>query len=54
MTLFYREDDVCATAYFYLDKPENGLPKIQCLDIRTNKVSTEKLGVDGNDELLEN
>jgi hypothetical protein len=24
-TNFYREDDVSATAYFYLDKPENGL-----------------------------
>jgi len=23
---FYREDDVSATAYFYLDKPVSGLP----------------------------
>ena len=52
MTLFYREDDVCSTAYFYLDKPENGLPEIQSLKIRTEKVSTKKFGVDGNDELL--
>ena len=25
---FYRQDDVSATAYFYLDKPENGLPPL--------------------------
>jgi hypothetical protein len=28
-THFYRSDDVSATAYFYLDRPENGLPAIQ-------------------------
>ena len=27
-TNFYRSDDVSATAYFYLDRPENGLPPI--------------------------
>jgi hypothetical protein len=27
-TNYYREDDVCATAYFYLDRPENGLPPL--------------------------
>jgi hypothetical protein len=27
-TNYYRQDDVSATAYFYLDKPENGLPAI--------------------------
>jgi hypothetical protein len=27
-TNFYRSDDVAAVAYFYLDKPENGLPAI--------------------------
>lgn len=26
---YYRQDDVCATAFFYLDKPENGLPPLQ-------------------------
>lgn len=26
--LFYREDDWCATSYFYLDRPENGLPPL--------------------------
>ncbi len=25
-TNMYRRDDVCATAFFYLDRPENGLP----------------------------
>ncbi len=25
---FYRQDDVSATAYFYLDRPENGLPAL--------------------------
>ena len=33
-TNFYRSDDVCATAYFYLDRPENNLPEIQPLDER--------------------
>jgi hypothetical protein len=27
-TNFYRSDDVAAVAYFYLDRPENGLPRI--------------------------
>lgn len=26
---YYRQDDVCATAFFYLDTPENGLPPLQ-------------------------
>lgn len=26
---YYRQDDVCATAFFYLDRPENGLPPLQ-------------------------
>ena len=33
---FYREDDVSSTAYFYLDKPENGLPKIANVEKRVN------------------
>ncbi len=33
--LFEREDDWSATAYFYLDKPENGLVKIMPCDERT-------------------
>lgn len=34
-TNFYRQDDVSATAYFYLDKPGNGLPALQPVAIRT-------------------
>ncbi len=33
-TNFYRSDDVSATAYFYLDKPENKLPAIQPVEER--------------------
>lgn len=35
-TNFYRSDDVCATAYFYLDAPTNGLPAIQPASVRVN------------------
>jgi hypothetical protein len=31
---FYRSDDVSATAYFYLDKPENNLPELPPVEIR--------------------
>lgn len=31
---YYREDDYCATALFYLDRPENGLPALAPLDER--------------------
>jgi hypothetical protein len=37
-TNYYRSDDVSATAYFYLDKPENELPQLQSLKIRTTKL----------------
>ncbi len=33
-TNFYRSDDVSATAYFYLDRPENKLPELPPLEIR--------------------
>jgi len=33
-TNFYRSDDVSATAYFYLDKPENKLPALPPLALR--------------------
>ncbi|MEN8248783.1 MAG: glycoside hydrolase family 172 protein [Bacteroidota bacterium] len=33
-TNFYREDDVSATAYFYLDKPFSNLPELQNVDVR--------------------
>ena len=32
---FYRQEDYCATAYFYLDKPVNGLPVLAALAVRT-------------------
>lgn len=31
---FYREDDLCATSYFYLDSPVNDLPSIPGFDVR--------------------
>jgi hypothetical protein len=31
---FYRSDDVSATAYFYLDKPESDLPELPPVEIR--------------------
>lgn len=34
-TNFYRRDDVCAVALFYLDAPENNLPRIASLNERT-------------------
>ena len=37
-TNYYRSDDLSATAYFYLDKPENNLPEIQPAVIRKTKL----------------
>ena len=34
-TNFYRRDDVCATAFFYLDRTESDLPPIQDVTART-------------------
>ncbi|MCG8306882.1 MAG: hypothetical protein MI975_05770, partial [Cytophagales bacterium] len=31
---YYRSDDVSATSYFYLDRPENNLPRLQPLEDR--------------------
>jgi len=31
---YYRSDHVCATAYFYLNKPENNLPELPSLELR--------------------
>jgi len=33
-TNFYRSDDVCATAYFYLNTPSNNLPALQPVALR--------------------
>jgi hypothetical protein len=35
---FYREDDYCTTAYFYLDRPASALPPLPPIDVRTNKL----------------
>jgi hypothetical protein len=32
---FQREDDFSSTAYFYLDRPDNGLPQMPGIDVRT-------------------
>lgn len=40
--IFYRTDDVCATAYFYLNKPTSNLPSLQALNIRVYKLSGTK------------
>ena len=40
--LFYRTDDVCSTAYFYLDKPVSRLPALQGLDIRLHNLKQAK------------
>jgi hypothetical protein len=37
-TNYYRSDDVCATAYFYLDKPESNLPELPSLGLRLAKL----------------
>ena len=36
--MFYRSDDVSSTAYFYLDKASDDLPKLQNVDVRTYKI----------------
>lgn len=42
-TNFYRQDDVSATAYFYIDKPTNNLPALQPVKTRTANL-TDKRG----------
>jgi len=39
--MFYRSDDVSATAYFYLDRPDSGLPVLQPVSIRTYGVNAK-------------
>jgi len=43
-TNFYRCDDVCATAYFYLDKPESNLPELPSLDLRLRNLQEKVHG----------
>lgn len=38
---FYRSEDYCATAYFYLDKPSNDLPPLPPVGLRTANLSRE-------------
>ncbi|HTE25893.1 glycoside hydrolase family 172 protein [Flavitalea sp.] len=40
--LFYRTDDLCSTAYFYLDKPSDDLPSLQPLSIRLHNLKQPK------------
>jgi hypothetical protein len=35
---FYRQDDYCAAAYFYLDRPSHDLPPLPLLEERTAKI----------------
>jgi hypothetical protein len=35
---FYREDDYCATAYFYLDNPGHELPPLPSMEVRLNEI----------------
>lgn len=37
---FYRRDDVCATAYFYLDRPSNNLPPLPPLELRMKHLNS--------------
>ena len=41
-TNFYRQDDVSATAYFYLNKPSSNLPTLQSVDLRTADLTDEE------------
>ena len=40
--MFYRSDDVSATAYFYLVKPVSDLPPLQSLKIRTYRLQKKE------------
>lgn len=41
-TNFYRSDDVSATAYFYLDRPQSNLPLLQPLEIRVTQLYADE------------
>jgi len=38
---YYRQDDVSATSYFYLDKPYSNLPDLQSVEIRTANIAKQ-------------
>ncbi|MCB0433937.1 MAG: DUF2961 domain-containing protein, partial [Mangrovimonas sp.] len=39
---FYRQDDVSATAYFYLDEPSSSLPALKGLENRTVQLPSKE------------
>lgn len=39
---FYRSDDLSAVAFFYLNSPENGLPKMAGIELRTKGIDNQK------------
>lgn len=47
-TNFYRSDDVSATAYFYLDKPENNLPELPPIELRMKDLEKRVFSVIGS------
>lgn len=42
---FYRRDDVCATVYFYLDKPSSNLPRLSDVGSRLAEMQEKVWGV---------
>jgi len=40
-TNYYRQDDVCAVAYFYLDSPVNDLPPLAPVQKRIENLKTK-------------
>jgi hypothetical protein len=38
---YYRETDICAVAFFYLDRPVNGLPPIESVEDRISGLPTD-------------
>jgi hypothetical protein len=46
-TNFYRSDDVCATAYFYLNKPSSELPALPSVELRTKNLKEKVFEVLG-------
>ncbi|HNT35164.1 MAG TPA: DUF2961 domain-containing protein [bacterium] len=49
---FYREDDWCATAFFYLNKPENGLPALADYAERVAYISDKPEGAPQSNEAI--
>ncbi|MDR1813439.1 MAG: DUF2961 domain-containing protein [Tannerella sp.] len=45
---YYRRDDVCATAYFYLDRPSSNLPQLPSLELRLKNLKERVWGKTGH------